>query len=580
MGSKVWPHISNHSLPTRGARWAALALGFTVLAIWSIWPAPRYAYTALPTGQSAPGTVPMLNAWTIWWNADRLTNGLAGYWDAPIFHPEPGTFAFSEPQPATWVVAPIVWATRSPMPAYQAYLVGTLVLNALFAVRLLRTLRIRWSVAATGGVAVLLLPLVHQNREAMQLMSLWGTLWTLEALIQHHRRPSWWRGVVLGIAFSSVFMSCIHHGVFLGILLGLSAWTVIPRRHWKPWLGGLALGGVTAALLLLPLLFPMRKILAEHEFARKAVKVQSLSATPSDWLQTAPGAVTDFVGTKHRVSRPLSPGWIRTGLALAGLVLATRYRRQRRAVVLLAFLGCWAMLWSFGMNLKIGGWQPWLTLTDWLPGFSQVRSVYRFAYFSQLSVILLAAFGLDRFSRCRAVQGRTKRSYWLHCGAFIALCVLVAFEVPPAPVRLAVVPEVSAEHPWIGFLREHTPKGRAIVCLPFAEGYSAKELECTGRWMLYGTRHGVPMVNGYSGFFPKSWFRMVEALKEEPFTESALGQLAEAGVEYVVVDPAFVAASGSPGTASGRCRLERAFGDGSGVEIWRLTSLAPPARAD
>lgn len=572
--------IYNRRIRAGAVRWAALILGFTIVAVWTIWPAPSQSFTVLPTGTSSPGTVPMLNAWTIWWNSDRLAHGLAGYWNAPIFHPETGTFAFSEPQPATWAVAPIVWATDSPMPAYQAYVVGTLVLNALFAVRLLRTLRIRRSVAATGGVAILLLPLVHQNREAMQLMSLWGTLWTLDAIIKHHRKPSCWRGIEVGVAFSSVFMSCIHHGVFLAFLLGLSAWTVIPRRHWRPWWGGLALGGVTAALLLLPLMLPMEQILAEHEFARKAAKVQSLSATPSDWLQTVPGAVTDFVGARCGSSRPLSPGWIRMGLAVVGVLLAMRYRRQRRAVVLLAVFGCWAMFWSFGMNLTIGGWQPWLTLTDWLPGFSQVRSVYRFAYFGQLSVILLAAFGLDRLSRCRVAQGRTRRSYWLLCCVFVALCALVAFEVPPVPVGLAVVPDVSAERPWIAFLQEHTPDGRAIVCLPFAEGYTAKKLECTGRWMLYGTRHGVPMVNGYSGFFPKSWFRMVEALKEDPFTESALKILAEAGVEYVVVDPALMTTRGSPGTASGRYRLVRVFCNDSGVEIWRLVQSVPPARAD
>ena len=173
-----------------GARWALLLLGFMVLATWSIWPAPRFLCTGLPTGPSSPATVPMLNAWTIWWNADRLAHGLAGYWDAPIFHPETGTFAFSEPQPATWIVAPIVWATGTPIPAYQVYLIGTLVLNAVFAVRLLRTLPVRWAAATAGGVAVLLLPLVHQNREAAQLMSLWGILWTLEALIKHHRNPS------------------------------------------------------------------------------------------------------------------------------------------------------------------------------------------------------------------------------------------------------------------------------------------------------------------------------------------------------------------------------------------------------
>lgn len=561
---------SNCLLSTRRAGWSALAVAFALVALGSIWPAPRFPYTVLPTGQSAPGTVPMLNAWTIWWNADRLTHGLAGYWDAPIFHPETGAFAFSEPQSATWLVAPIVWLTGSPMPAYHAYLVGTLVLNGVFAVRLLRALRVRWTAAAAGGVAVLLLPLVHQNREAVQLMSLWGVLWTLEAMVALHRHPSWRRGVVLGVAFSSVFLSCIHHGLFLAILLGLTAWMTIPLSRWKRWLTGAALAGITAALLLAPLLLPMRMILRQHGFARPASRVQSLSATVSDWAQTVPGSATGSVGPSHRSPRPLCPGWIRTGLALAGVLLAMRRRRDRRAVVFLAAIGCWALLWSFGTNLRIGGWQPWQTLAEWAPGFAQVRSAYRFAYFTQLSVVLLAALGLDRLSRRPAARAGANRARWVFCGALAVLCGLVAFEVPPAPVGLAAVPDVSVEPPWAAFVRRQTPANRSIVCLPFADGYSAKDCEPTARWMLYATRHRVPMVNGYSGFFPKSWYRMVESLKAGPFREPALDLLAKAGVEYVVIQRRLMPASESPPRVLGRYRLVRVFGDESGVEIWRL----------
>jgi hypothetical protein len=514
----------------------------------------------------------MLNAWTIWWNADRLAHGLAGYWDAPIFHPETGTFAFSEPQPATWVVAPIVWATGTPIPAYQVYLIGTLVFNAVFAVRLLRTLHVRWAAAAAGGVAVLLLPLVHQNREAAQLMSLWGVLWTLEALVKHHRSPSWRRGVVLGIAFSSIFLSCIHHGMFLAILIVLTGWITIPLPRWKPWLAGVVWAAGSAAMILLPLLLPMREILREHEFAREASKVQSLSATLFDWGQTVPGALTDFAATGRRSSRPLLPGWIRTGLAVAAVVLLMRPSRRRRVVVFLTALGCGALLGSFGMNLNLAGWHPWHTLTQWAPGFSQVRSAYRFAYFAQVVIVLLAAVGLDRLTWCRTAPGKSNRTRRLRCSVFAVACVLVAFEVPPVPIRLAQVPDVSHEPRWVIFVRKHTPEGRAIVCLPFADGYSAEGSEPTGRWMLYGTRHRVPMVNGYSGFFPKSWYRMVEAFEEEPFSESTLDMLADAGVEYLVIDPQRMPPGESPATDSARYQLVHVFSDESGVEIWRLVT--------
>jgi hypothetical protein len=566
------PASPNHRrfFRARVARWGVLTLVFVVLATWTIWPCPRHAYTLLPTGRWAPGTVPMLNAWTIWWNADRLSHGLAGYWNAPIFHPETGTFAFSEPQPATWAVAPIVWVTGSPIPAYHAYLIATLVLNAAFAVRFLRTLQVRWAVCVAGGIATLLLPLVHQNGDAMQLMSIWGILWTFDAVVKLHRNPSWRRGIVLGIAFSAVFAACIHHGVFLALLLGLSVWIAIPTKRWKQWLVGVACAGATAVLILSPLLLPMRQILAEHEFGRPAAKVQALSAEPSAWLQTVPGGLTDFVFVGGRCPRPLSPGWIRTGLALGGILLAIRRRRDRRAVLFLAAIGAWALLWSFGLNLRVGPWQPWSTLADWVPGFTQVRSAYRFAYFVQLAVVVLAALGLDRLLRGWTNLASTRRARWVHTGVLAVACLLLACEVPPTAVRRVAVPDVSVEPDWGAFLRKNTAEGRSVVCLPFAQGFSAKDSQCTGRWMLHGTRHGVPMVNGYSGFFPKPWFRLVEALKEEPYSEPTLDLLTAAGVEYIVIDPALMEKHKTPPTASGRYQLVRVFRDESGVEVWRV----------
>ncbi len=512
----------------------------------------------------------MLNAWTIWWNADRLTHGLSGYWDAPIFHPVTGTFAFSEPQPATWIVAPIVWLTGSPVPAYQVYLVGTLVLNGLFTVRLLRTLRVRWSVATAGGIAVLLLPLVHQNLEAAQLTALWGVLWTLDAIIRHRNNPSWHRGVVLGIAFASVFMTCIHHGVFLTLLLILTAWMTIPFGQWRTWLAGAAVAVAVASLLLLPLLLPMRRILKEHAFARRASRVQSLSATIPDWTQAVPGTWTELNLVSERSSRPLSPGWGRISLALIGVVLVARGRRHQRAVLFLTAFGFWAFLWSFGMNLQIAGWHPWATLAAWGPGFSQVRSAYRFAYYAQLAVVLLATVGLDRLFRSSAAVASKGYGRRLWIGLLVVAWGLVAFETPLVLGRPARVPNVSREPEWAAFVREHTTRGRAIACLPFATDRSATGLEPTGQWMLYQTCHHVPMVNGYSGFFPEPWYRFLEAFTDEPYSESTFDKLVAAGVEYLVIDPTFLAANKAPPASSGRYRLIPAFRDESGTEVWRI----------
>jgi hypothetical protein len=148
-------------------------------------------------------------------------------------------------------------------------------------------------------------------------------------------------------------------------------------------------------------------------------------------------------------------------------------------------------------------------------------------------------------------------------------------EVPPARSLGKFVPEVSAPRDWTTFLREQTPPGRAAVCLPFAEGFSVEQLEPTSRWMLYQTQHRVPLLNGYSGYFPPWWFRAAEALVKEPFAQGTLEMLSDAGVEFVVIDtlrhrpPDPAAATAAP------LELRLVFRSESGVEIWQLVDVGP-----
>ena len=548
--------------------------------MYTVGAAVRTPYHLLPTGVSTSATVPMFNAWTIWWNADRLAHGLAGYWDAPIFHPLGGTFAFSEPQPATWAVAPIVWLTGSPIPAYHAYLVASLALNGLFAVRLLLVIgsgwsaSARWTAALAGGVSVLLLPIVHQHLDVLQLVPLWAVLWALEALLKLNRQPGWQRGLELGIAFSLVFMTSIHHGLFLTLLLLLTGWILFPVDRWRRGMVGTGVAALTAAVLLGPLLlWPMHQIHARHDFRRSDHSVAALSATPMDWLRVPPAALLGGADPAA-AARPLLPGWLRGGWAIVTIILVLRWptsgRDQRRVVLMLAAFTTAAIVCSLGLNLQWRQWQPWNVLQELAPPFARVRSVFRFAYFGQLGIVLLAAIGLGRLQQHLATVGRLGGWKRALCSAALAsVGVLLAFEVPPTTVRAMGVPEVSRQRPWTVFLRQHTPPGRGVVCLPFDRGYAPENFASTTRWMLYATQHHAPLVNGYSGFFPESWIQMTRRLHREPPSEAALAALVAAEVEFVVIDGRQLACD--PTTSPpGAFPLLPAFRDPSGIHIYRL----------
>ncbi|MCA9224028.1 MAG: hypothetical protein KDA47_00380, partial [Planctomycetales bacterium] len=83
----------------RNRAWIAAAGICFLLSIVATWPLALHARSHLPLGQEGVATVPLLNAWTMWWNGQAAEQGFSNYWDAPIFYPERDALAFSEPLP-------------------------------------------------------------------------------------------------------------------------------------------------------------------------------------------------------------------------------------------------------------------------------------------------------------------------------------------------------------------------------------------------------------------------------------------------------------------------------------------------
>ncbi|MEM7349105.1 MAG: hypothetical protein AAF485_33160, partial [Chloroflexota bacterium] len=121
---------------------------FAIFVLWSLvltYPLIWQLSSHIPQGDEGVGTVPLLNLWTLQWNGDQLMQGYPHYWDAPIFAPIQGAFAFSEPQPLTGLLALPLWlATASPALGYNGVVWLFLVLNGWFTYWLLRSWCVSW----------------------------------------------------------------------------------------------------------------------------------------------------------------------------------------------------------------------------------------------------------------------------------------------------------------------------------------------------------------------------------------------------------------------------------------------------
>ena len=587
---------------------AGILVLYCVLALWSTWPLAQSPMTSMPRGASPGAAVPKFNVWTIWWNSnwflDTPQKSDRSYWNAPIFHPTKNTFAFSEPQPTTLVVAPVLWLTGSRVLAYNIYLWLGLVLNAVVTWRLLKFLRVQRHIAAGAGAAMLLLPIVHWQRDVVQLMPVWGILWTWLALAKFGRDPTARRGTEAGAAFGVSFLMCGHHGLFLAVLLAGTAWILL--RYWfrrKTWLG-IATALLVSTLLSGPVIVALKSAGEEHRFSRRKSTVEKLSAKPLDYLTTyTPQLITPKLPARKNRTK-LSPGWLKIALATIGIAFGLSRRRWRRWTIFLLATALLAFLFSLGTNLSLFGWQPWLTLADVVPGFSQVRSAFRFAFFVQMATVLFAAQGLhwlfvmlrllrkhrgsewlrsiladveffSRLTRSKRRAGEAPLQQWRRLGipgTLLVLGLVATIETLPKPVELTTIPDAKAHAGWIEFVRHETESGKAILCLPMADSNKVADFEVTTDWMYFQTFHGVPIVNGYSGFFPSRYFDLRRSVWDNPTNPEFLASLAEANVDLLVVDRSEFERDDFPG-ADPDPDLRRIFEDRqTGIDVYRILS--------
>lgn len=582
---------------SRIARCTISLLIYITLALGTTWPVMSAPSTSFVMGTTNAVTVPLFNVWTIWWNADRATHGFSGYWNAPIFHPTTEAFAFSELQLTTLIVAPLLWNGGSRVLAYNVYLWLTLVLNGVLTERCLRVMRVNRWLALCGGAAIVLLPIIHWQLDVIQLAPIWGVLWCWTACWQFMRdlrlplstlhsplstssyqSPSvraCRRGLEVGLAVSLTFHACGHHGLFLGLLLAIAGW-VLPKR-WldrRVWIA-LVVSAVVVGMLVGPFAWHMAQVMKTHRFVRTEGLIGSLSALPQDYLG-APGLTWfDFGSRWCRDYWRLSPGSLKLVLAGLGLGLGLWRRRTRRFSLFLLLTVAVAFALSLGTNLKLGSHAVWPILAQHVPGLGQVRNVFRFAFFVQIAAVLLSMLWLHWLGRL--VQWKLRR--WSRTRRLIQVAVLLlgviaVAEVRPAMVTTATIPDPAANQLWMDYIKQQTPAGSAIVCLPFAQGYECGHFQDTTRWMFLGTYHGVPMVNGYSGFFPADYFETHAALNSIDNYGNGLSKLAANQVHFAVVT---TAKNTEPPRfyRYGAMQLDLVFVDPIGVSIYRLRRVVP-----
>ena len=518
-----------HSHPFRVNLGIGLVLLIAVLIV--TWPLALHWKQTVGLGTEQEATVPLFNAWTLWWVADRAGHGFAHFWQAPIFFPSEGTFTFSEPQPLTGMLAFLAsrWLP-SPIAAYNGAILFCLWLNGVFGYRLGRAFQIPWWPALLGGLLFISLPVTQKFLGVLPLIPLFGVLWALEGFIRFGREGSWRTAIWTGIGLLVLLFTSQQLALLFVLFMFPAGLLALAQQHMSSG-AVLKLGGVAMGVLLVAGWYAWYPITLHQslDFTRSEHLVNLLSARFSDYLSKPISGSFPFPPREDLLSDTggLFPGFVLIAMAGWGGIQGIKSSESYGWTWYAIGSGTMAFLLSLGTHSVLDGGMTLGFLRDWVPGFHELRSPFRFAIFVQIFLGLLGVLGIRHFY----IHNTTS----IHRIILGLIMVCGMAENLSVPQPLAHVP-TSSPSPWTTWLSTH-PERRILAHVPFPSGLHVSDYQIETTRMLAQTIHHKPLINGYSGFFPPGYIQFQSDMAKNfpsPFLLCFLGN--ELKVDTLVID--------------------------------------------
>lgn len=494
--------------------WVALSFGiFVALAVAHTWPLA-----------SAPGRLSrndvadtVLHEWILAWVAHQFVTSPLHLFDANIFYPERYTLAYSDHLIVQSLMgAPLTWAGFSPVFVHNVVMIAGYALTGWTTAYVLA----RWTGSRAAGVlsgslvafsAFTLTRLAQIQDLHFEFFPL--VLLALDRLLVNRRMRD-----ALALAGWYVLQSLT--GTYLMVFTAISIVAATLARP-REWLGGrfaavapkAAVAAAVAIAVLTPFLLPYLVVSREAGLSRSLEETARYSAELTDYLAAAGRIHFDTWSRRFWDGDGLFPGLTALLLAVVSLGLGPGVRDRRIRMVLVMGIVTFAL--SFGPAFP-----PYRWLYNVFPLLTGIRGAVRLGQIVIAAVGILAGFGLA------AILARTTA----RVGTAIALTAILAgnleaFRAPLGYTEYRGVPE------FYEALRK-AGDDTVLVSMPF---YASPQFHLNDRFMLASTRFWKPMLNGYSGFKPASFYKNVEALRAFP-DEGSITHLRSLGVTHVVVD--------------------------------------------
>jgi hypothetical protein len=497
------------------ARFAKAVALFTLLTAVMTWPQVAHLGTEASHHEDV-----FFNMWRLGWVAHALATSPARVLDGNIFYPEPRTLTYSDAMPVESIVAtPLLWAGVQPVLVHNLMLLGGIVLSAAGMFVLAASLTGSTAAGVTAGIVFAFVPYRFDHYMHLELQWTVWIPWAFWALHKMFDSGSLGDAALLGLFTALQFMSSVYYGIFLCTLLAVCTLLLLcgrQRHEIASRARALATAGIVAALLIAPYVVPYA-ITRQSVGPRPEEQLGMFSARPSSYR-----AVTEtnyLYGERSlRLGRPerrLFPGVLPLLLAVVGLLLVSASDEMIMYLVGLTL----AFEMSFGLKSYV-----FTFLYHHVPAFDGLRAPARLGIFVIFFLAVLAANG----------QAVLQQAISRHARPFVSVGIagILLLEYWVAPLPLTRYPSSPAPvYAWLA-----TQPTGVVAEFPIPEPTTLPGNE--PRYAYMSTFHFMPLLNGYSGYYPASYLARLDRLNDMP-DDAALQTLVGAGVRYVIIHTAF-----------------------------------------
>jgi hypothetical protein len=432
---------------------------------------------------------PLLDAWTLAWQAHQLPRDPAHLFDANRFYPERGALAFHDPMVGLGLfLSPLQWIFDEPVLIVNLGMLLLIALSGYGAYRLgAEVSGSCWAGAVAGSIFAFnsyrLDHLAHLQLQSMGFIPLLY-LCLRRYLSQGGRKYAAGIGLFLWLTAACSAYYAMFTWILLAIAIPYEFWRTASWRHSRRILGlGLAL--TLSALAYLPVALPLMRLRSDFGLERPLANLNRASARPSDYLRSHSRVHAALGFPPPSPERTLFPGVLALGLTALALT------RLDRSGLLFLIVGLVALWGSLGP-----GWGLYRFLHAVVPGLSGARVPPRMAIYVLMAVAILASQGT-----LLLLRRLPERAVAWAAGLLAFAPLLESFSGPIGYIEAPPLPRV---YEWVARLPEGTP----LVELPLPP---VKRQQENAVYLYWSTSHFQPLANGYGTVVPPVYGQIVSA---------------------------------------------------------------------